>query len=124
LVKRQETTNAVARAAVVASKDLETQRILCYTESGATATLISEYRPRAVILAVTATPRTYRQLALHWGVFPLLIDHTPSTDETIARMTEAALAAKMATSGELVVITMGSRTHGASDLLKIHRLEG
>jgi pyruvate kinase len=121
-VRRHETTNAVARAAVVASKDLEAGCILCYTESGATATLISEYRPEALILAVTASPTTHRRLALHWGVYPLLVDHTPSTDETIQRMTEAALRAELACQGQTVVITMGSRKHGASDLMKIHRL--
>ena len=122
-VRRRETTNAVARAAVVASKEVEAGSILCFTESGATATLISEYRPPAHILAVTGSRATYRRLALHWGVFPLCVDHTPSTDETIARMTEAALGAGVIKRGEIVVLTMGTREHGASDLLKIHRVE-
>jgi pyruvate kinase len=121
-VRQRETTAAMARAAVVASKELGADRILCYTESGATAHLISEYRPRAVILAVTATPLVYRRLAIHWGVRPLLVDHTPSTDKTIKQMTEAALGAGLVEPGEVVVLTMGSRQHGASDLMKIHRI--
>jgi len=121
-VRRHETTNAIARAAVVASKEVDAQTILCYTESGATATLISEYRPLANILAVTASPSTHRRLALHWGVFPLLVDHTPSTDEMINRMIEVALRARLAHVGEIAVVTMGSRERGASDLLKIHQI--
>jgi len=122
-VRRHETTNAIARAAVVASRDLEAETILCFTESGATAALISEYRPVANILAVTASASTHRRLALHWGVFPLLIDHTPSTDETIHRMVDAALRAGVVRRGETVVLTMGSRQKGASDLLKIHHID-
>jgi pyruvate kinase len=121
-VRHRETTSAMARAAVVASRELEAEKIFCYTESGATAKLISEYRPKAAILAVTADPRVYRQLALDWGVYPLLVDQTPSTDEMIARMTDAACEAKLAQAGEVVVLTMGSRVHGASDLMKIHTL--
>jgi pyruvate kinase len=122
-VLHRETTSAMARAAVVASQELEAERVLCYTESGRTARLISEYRPQAYILAVTADPSVYRRMALDWGVYPLLVDQTPSTDKTIARMTEAACAAKLAEKGQLVVLTMGSRVNGASDIMKIHVLE-
>jgi len=122
-VQHRETTNAMARAAVLASRELEAEVVLCYTESGRTAKLISEYRPRALILAVTADQTVYRRLALEWGVYPLLVDNTPSTDETIARMTEAACEAKLAHRGQLVVLTMGSRVNGASDIMKIHVLE-
>jgi pyruvate kinase len=122
-VLHRETTSAMARAAVVASKELETERVLCYTESGRTARLISEYRPQAFILAVTADPAVYRRMALDWGVYPLLVDQTPSTDKTIARMTEAACKAGLAEKGQTVVLTMGSRVNGASDIMKIHVLE-
>jgi pyruvate kinase len=113
----------MAHAAVVASKELDTKTILCFTESGKTAQLISEYRPQASILAVTSTPATYQRLALYWGVLPLLIDGAPSTDETLGRMVQVAKDAGLIQRGEVVVITLGSRTHGASDIMKIHLVE-
>ena len=116
-------TSAVAYAAVVAAQEIKANKILCYTESGRTATLISEWRPQATILAVTSTPAVYRRLALHWGVVPLLVHESPSTDKTISRMVDAASQAGMVQSGEVVVITMGTRFQGASDLMKIHFVE-
>ena len=121
--RQPDSTNAVARAAVVAARELGADKIFCYTESGRTATLISEHRPRATILAVTATESVYRRLALHWGVIPLLVDETPSTEMTIQRMTAAAKEAGLALPGEVVVLTMGTRFQGASDLMKVHRIE-
>ena len=119
----RNSTSAVSRAAVVAAEELGSQKILCYTESGRTATLISEYRPQAQVLAVTSTAAVYRRLALHWGVAPLLVSETPSTDKTIMRMVEAAAAQNLVLPGEVVVITMGTRFLGASDLMKVHFVE-
>ena len=119
-VNRPESTNAVAHAAVVAARELRASTILCYTESGASAALISEYRPMADIVAVTSARSIFRRLALHWGVTPLCIDETPSTDKTISRMVAAARAKDLVKEGEVVVIVMGTRTDGASDLLKVH----
>jgi len=119
---QRETTNAVARAAVAAAEELEANTIISYTESGATALLISEYRPRAAILAVTANPAVYHRLALHWGVVPLQVDSTPSTDEMLQRMVDAASAAGLVSPDEVVVLTMGTASVLASDVMKIHRV--
>ena len=116
----RNSTSAVARAAVVASEELGARKILCYTESGRTASLISEYRPRADVLAVTSSWSVYRRLALHWGVFPMKVSETPSTDKTIQRMVEAASELGLVMPREVVVITMGTRYQGASDLMKVH----
>ncbi len=116
----RNSTSAVARAAVVAAEELRASKILCYTESGRTGSLISEYRPRADVLAVTSAWPVYRRLALHWGVVPMKVSETPSTDETIQRMVEAATAQGLVMPGEVVVITMGTRYQGASDLMKVH----
>ena len=62
----------------------------------------------------------FRRLGLHWGVTPLFTDGIPSTDETISRMLEAADQAGLVQPGEVVVIIMGTRSNGASDILKIH----
>ncbi len=117
---RPESTNAVAHAAVVAARELKASTILCYTESGTSAALIAEYRPEAEILAVTSSRTVFRRLALPWGVTPLCIDETPSTDRTIARMLEAAQTRGLIKKDEVVVIVMGTRQDGASDLLKVH----
>lgn len=49
-------------------------KIVCFTETGRTARLISRFRPKQPIYTVTHIPQVYRQLALTYGVKPFLID--------------------------------------------------
>ncbi|MBK6847971.1 MAG: pyruvate kinase [Proteobacteria bacterium] len=120
---QRDTTSAVARACVAAAETLGCSTILCYTESGAVALLTSEYRPRARLVAASEHATICRQLALHWGVVPLRLPHTPrSSDEAFGEVCRAALAAGLIASGELVVFAAGSRPEGPSDLIKILRV--
>ena len=60
-------SNAIAKSAVVASRQMKAPVIACVTESGGVARLVSEYRPAANIVAFTSRPEVYRGLALYWG---------------------------------------------------------
>ncbi|HEV7499234.1 MAG TPA: pyruvate kinase, partial [Vicinamibacteria bacterium] len=63
--------NALARVARTVAEELGCKLIIAFTESGTTAHLLSTYRPRAPIAAVTYNPDTYRRLGLWWGVVPV-----------------------------------------------------
>ena len=47
---------------------------MCSTSSGGTARTVSKFRPEAPILAATTEEATYRQMALYWGVAPMLVE--------------------------------------------------
>jgi len=57
-----------------------------------------------------------------WGVQPLLVKETGSTDEMFAAAIQTALAADMIKCGDLVVITAGVPVGvpGTTNLLKVH----
>jgi len=63
---------AMRGAATRAAAALESRVIVTVTGTGRTSREISRYRPRAEIVAVTPTERVARQLALSWGVNPLV----------------------------------------------------
>lgn len=117
-------TNAVAHAAVVAAKQMSLKVIACYSDSGGIARLISEYRPEALIVALTTNETTYRRLALYWGVVPVFIEPAGSTDEMFGRIEDVLRARAMAQPGDQVVITMGTPVGSgeSTNLMKIHRL--
>jgi pyruvate kinase len=117
-------TNAVAHAAVVAARQMGLRIIACYSDSGGVARLISEYRPEALIMALTTNEVTYRQLSLYWGVMPVRVAPAATTDEMFGRIEDLLLTHGLAQSGDRVVITMGVPVGSgeSTNLMKIHRV--
>jgi pyruvate kinase len=117
---RQEITEAISYAACEMAMDLEAQAILTNTEYGGTARLISRFRPRTPIVAVTPRQDTWRRLCLSWGVFPLLTPPIRDTDHMLQVVEEAALKAGMLNHGDRVIITTGTPigTKGSTNLIK------
>ena len=77
------TANAVAHAAVVASRLVEAPVIAAISDSGGAARLLSEYRPEAIVVGMTRLPEVYSQLAAYWGVLPMI---TPDANSDILIM--------------------------------------
>ncbi|XP_070817308.1 pyruvate kinase PKM isoform X3 [Chaetodon trifascialis] len=68
----KDPAEAIAIGAVEASFKSLASGIIVLTGSGRSAHLISRYRPRAPILAVTRNAQTARQAHLYRGIFPVL----------------------------------------------------
>ncbi|XP_061602121.1 pyruvate kinase PKM isoform X2 [Cololabis saira] len=68
----KDPTEAVAVGAVEASFKCCASAIIILTKSGRSAHLVSRYRPRAPILAVSRNAQTARQAHLYRGIFPVL----------------------------------------------------
>ncbi|XP_070692520.1 pyruvate kinase PKM isoform X1 [Pempheris klunzingeri] len=68
----KDPAEAIAIGAVEASIKSLASGIIVLTGSGRSAHLISRYRPRAPILAVTRNAQTARQAHLYRGIFPVL----------------------------------------------------
>jgi len=82
-------------------------RIICLTESGHTAKLISRFRPKQLIYTITSTPKTYRQLSLVYGCKPYLVE-IPKGKITIDNKFIKSLEKKeIVKKGELVLFIHG-----------------
>ena len=121
---RTPTERAIAAAVVEAVRRLHAPLILCFTTSGATARIVSSFRPPVPILAITDVPRTYRQMALVWGVTPVLCAKTASFEEMLQIGRREALERRLARAGDCVVVTAGYPLHvaGTTNLLQIEEL--
>ncbi|WP_202080759.1 pyruvate kinase [Caldalkalibacillus salinus] len=115
-------TGAISQAVCNAALDLDAAAILTPTESGYTARMVSRYRPKSCIIAVTNHEKVVRKLALVWGVHPVLADHVHSTDEMLDSSVDSAVQTGFVKHGDLVVITAGVpvRESGTTNLMKIH----
>ncbi len=100
----QDFQNAVAQAAVRAAHELSARAIVCYSTSGNTARLISDYRPKAPVLALVPTPAEQRRLAFAWGVISEVIEPPRSSEDLFLRIDETLLKAGRAKDGDVVIV--------------------
>ncbi len=112
---------AIAAATTAAVKMLLAPLVVVFTKSGFSARIVSAHRPGVSILVLTDQPRTFRQLALVWGVIPELVPHCQTYDEMMARAKDAVVARKLATKGDRVIVTAGVPfdVPGTTNLLKV-----
>jgi len=116
--------SATTRAAVEAADALELSTIVAFTESGSTARLLSKYRPHARILAFTPEQRTYRRMALYWGVEPRTFERIDSTDEMLLMAERQLLAEGVVTAGETVLMVAGipPNRRSSTNFMKFHQI--
>ena len=115
-------SDATAHAACLTAKDVNAAAIVTVSESGTTARLLSKYRPQQPIIACVMKEQVQRQLALSWGITPLMMPLAHSTDELIEMSTALAEKNGYLHNGELTVVTAGVPVgvSGTTNMIKIH----
>ena len=122
----QETTvtEAISQSVAISALDLNAKAIISSTVTGHTARVVSKYRPKSPIIAVTTQERTMRQLALVWGVTPVHGLEASSTDELLETAVKGGIDSGLVTGGDLVVITAGIPLgrSGSTNLVKVTQI--
>lgn len=115
-------TDSISQAVSNTALDLQAAAIITPTESGYTARMVSKYRPKSPIIAVTRRIEVLRRLQLIWGVIPLIGKPAESTDEMLTYAVDAAKEAGCVRAGDVVVITAGVPLgqSGSTNLMKVH----
>lgn len=112
----------IGHAVCQLAHDLGAAAIITTTYSGSTARIVSMYRPRNPIIAVTPDETTFRRLALIWGVDPHRIPVTENTDEMVEASIRCAMDAGFVNIGDRVVLTAGVPMFapGTTNLIRVH----
>jgi len=117
-------TNAIAHAAVTAARAMKIRTIAVVSESGGAARLVSEYRPDAGIVCLTTNEVSFRRLALFWGVTPILIGPSATSEELVDRVEATLIERNLALPGENVLVTMAVPVGSGvqTNVLKVHQI--
>ncbi len=117
-----DVTDVLSRATVKIAAELKVAAILCATTSGSTVRSISRYRPTVQLIGVTPVEQTFRNLALTWGVRPILIDTVYSSDDMMKATISAAIEKNMIKIGDKVILTGGVPVNvvGNTNLIRVH----
>jgi pyruvate kinase len=118
------TADIIADAAFRSARASQAKSIVVFTMHGGTARLVAKYRPPVPVIAITPFESAARQMAVLYGVTPLIDPEGGSTDELIARMEVMLRTRGLVRSGDLVVITSGQPIGrpGTTNMIKIHRI--
>jgi pyruvate kinase len=122
---RMSIAEAISHATCEAALDLDLAAIICSTQLGSSARMVSKYRPRCPIIAVTPSSNVCRRLTLNWGVHPIVVPRTEHIDDMIDVGDEAAVASGLVKPGDMTAITAGVKTGtpGSTNLLQIHEIK-
>ena len=99
--------DAISYSACATASSVGAKAIVCFTDKGKTARMISRFRPRAIIVAVTHDRFTFNSLALSWGVKPIIVGETDSLEDMLENAEKIVKGTKIAKPGDKIVITLG-----------------
>lgn len=103
----RDVNGAIGFAAVTTADRVNATCILTPTESGRTARLISNFRPKLPVYAVSPHDSTVRKCCFYWGVTVLKGVAQGSLSTTIGHALVVAKGNELVHEGDLVVLTSG-----------------
>lgn len=115
---------AITKAAAEVGAVVEARFLVAFTQSGDSARRMSRLRSVIPILALTPEISTAHQLALSWGVEPMVIPPAKHTDEMVKHIDATLLDTARASIGENIVIVAGSPPGipGSTNAMRVHRI--
>ena len=120
----KNTVDAISHATCGMAIDIKAKAIAVCSLSGMTARMVSRFRSPIDILGLTTSEKTWRKLALSWGVTPAICEKFKSLDVlfyTAANLSKRTFGLSV---GDRMVITGGytDGTTGNTNLIKVETI--
>lgn len=121
---RRVIADAISHVTCQSAYDVNAKAIVTMTHTGSTARMVARYRPASPLFALTPFKSTMRQINLIWGVIPIQIKTSGSTDEMFEIAEQILKKKEIAKKGDIIVISAGVPigTPGTTNLLKIQKV--
>ena len=124
--RMRNASSALAYATVTTARNLKAACIITPTVSGATARVVSKFKPKTEIIGISPNEDTLRRMQIYWGVRPYCSINANSTDEICSSALDLVRAKQIAETGDTVVLTAGipspnisGNVAGVSNIMKI-----
>jgi len=117
-------SNATALAAVEAAEALGIRTIVCFTESGNSARLVSRYRPEAEVIGLTPSERTLHSMTVLAHVRPQLFKRAKSIEDMLHDAQVLLLERELVLPGQEIVFVAGvpPGVSRSTNVMKLHRV--
>ena len=126
VIDESDVTGALCDAACITARDIRAKAIVTVTTTGKSARRMSKFRPVQPIVAATPLRKTFHQLALSWGVYPVLSLKQENLENLLIHAVDCAKELDLVSPGDPVVIAAGVPvlTPGNTNLLKVETVKG
>lgn len=108
-------SSALAHATVTTANNLRAKCIVTPTVSGATARVVSKFKPKTGIIGISPDEATLRRMQINWGVMPLKSVAVYTTEDICDTAIDLICAKKLAEAGDMVVLTLGIPSTNVSE---------
>ena len=105
--RKKSISSAIGYSSVATAASLGASCIITPTASGATARVVSKFRPEATIVGVSPNEESLRRMQIYRGVYPIKSIPYQTTDEICDEAIDLAKAKGFAETGDIVVVTAG-----------------
>ena len=114
---------AICSAACFISNNLDIQIIVVLTDSGKTAIQMAQFRPKANIVAITNSSKTYNQLSMIWGIIPFKILNVTNINTMYKKINKQLADNLLIKSGENFVLSSGEikSIKNSTNMLQIYQ---
>ena len=100
--------DSIGRSISEMSNQINAQAIVVFTFKGRTARIISKYKPKARIIAISNSFETMNNLCLWWGVTSVFRESFDKEHIAIEDAKELILSCELVKKGDLVIFTAGA----------------
>lgn len=111
--------DAISHATCTTAHDLNARVIIVVTKSGCTARMVSKFRPNMPIVAATPNEKTYRKLALSWGVYPVKAEWQSNSDALFSHAIKRVHEENYITKNDLAIIAAGIPMGESTNTLRV-----
>lgn len=117
--------DAISYSACATARSVGAKAIVCFTDKGKTAKMISRFQPKATIVAITHDEFTFNKLSLCWGVKPVLTKELETLEEMLETAEYIVKEQRIAKAQDKIVVTLGvpAQDKGTTNSIKISEIK-
>lgn len=128
--RKKSVSSAIGYSSVATAMNLNAKVIVTPTVTGATARVVSKFKPKADVIGVTPFEESLRKMQLYWGVIPVKTIEHHTTEDICNDALDLISAKQFADPGDIVVLTSGipspvikKSNDGMSNMMRIAVVE-
>ena len=127
--RKKGISSAIGYSSVATAMNLSAKCIITPSVTGATARVVSKFKPKADIIGVTPCEETLRRMQIYWGVTPVKSIEYNTTEDICNDAIDLVTAKRLVEPRDIVVMTAGifrrskKSRDGATNMMRIAVVE-